>query len=365
MDKRVPSLYAVLFFLPLLVCAQQPPSPAPSAPPAPALAPRPAGPAAPASGEGRIHLDVVVTDKSGKPVSGLAPEDFALKDNNLPAKILSFHAIDPAAQPASHPAEVILLIDGVNQGFQTVALARQQIAKFLRENGGRLAQPVSVFVLSSDGVKVLLQPSMDGNALAAELDQSESQLRVLGRSAGIYGAFERYELSIRTMDMIAGNEVKRPGRKLLIWAGPGWPLLDRPGIEVSSQGQKQMFNQVVGLSTTLREARMTVYSVSLGVPGLGTYLYQDFLKGVKTPEKVNPANLALKVLAIQTGGRALPPDNDLAGQIEVCVQDAGAFYTISFDPPPADKPNEYHDLKVEIDKPGLTAHTDTGYYNQP
>jgi VWFA-related protein len=167
------------------------------------------------------------------------------------------------------------------------------------------------------------------------------------------------------MDMIAGNEVKRPGRKLLIWAGPGWPLLDGPRVEVSSQGQKQMFNQVVGLSTTLREARMTVYSVSLGVPGLGTYLYQDFLKGVKTPEKVNPANLALKVLAIQTGGRALPPDNDLAGQIEVCVQDAGAFYTISFDPPPADKPNEYHDLKVEIDKPGLTAHTDTGYYNQP
>jgi len=73
----------------------------------------------------------------------------------------------------------------------------------------------------------------------------------------------------------------------------------------------------------------------------------------------------LKVLAIQTGGRALPPDNDLAGQISACVQDAGAFYTVSFNPPLADKPNEYHDLKVEVDKPGLTAHTDTGYYNQP
>jgi len=365
MNKRVRALYAVLYFIPILIFAQQSPAPESPANQAPALAPRPANSPAPAPAEGRIHLDVVVTDRSGKPVAGLAPEDFTLKDNSLPAKILSFRAIDPAAQPTSHPSEAILLIDAVNQGFQTVALARQEIAKFLRENGGHLAQPVSIFVLNSDGVKVLLQPSMDGNALASQLDQSESKLRVIGRSAGINGAFERYELSIRTMDTIARNEVKRPGRKLLIWAGSGWPLLERPGIQISSQAQQQMFSEVVDLSTTLREARMTLYSVSLGEPQLGTYLFEGYLKGVKTSEKVNPANLALKVLAIQTGGRALPPDNDLAGQISACVQDAGAFYTVSFNPPPADKPNEYHDLKVEVDKPGLTAHTDTGYYNQP
>jgi VWFA-related protein len=365
MNKRLRALYAVLFLLPMLGRAQQSPAPEPQAAQAPALAPRPANQPAPAPGEGRFHIDIVVTDKAGRSVAGLTPENFTLKDNNLPAKILSFRAFDPTAQPASHPAEVILLIDAVNQGFQTVALARQGIANFLRENGGHLSAPVSIFVLSSDGVKVLLQPSMDGNALASQLDQSESKLRVIGRSAGVNGAFERYELSVRTIDMIARNEVNRPGRKLLIWAGPGWPLLEQPGIQIPSQAQQQMFKEVVGLTTALREARMFVYSVSLGEPQLGTYLYEAYLKGVKTAEKVNPANLALKVLAIQTGGRALPPDNDLASQIGVCVQDAGAFYTLTFNPPPVDKPNEYHDLKVEIDKPGLTAHTDTGYYNQP
>jgi VWFA-related protein len=355
----------VFIFLPALAFAQQAPTPQSTVPQPPALAPRSVSPPASASAEGRIHLDVVVTDRSGKPASGLALQDFTLKDNNQPAKILSFRAIDPAARPGSHPAEVILLIDGVNEGFQIAARARQDISRFLRENGGHLAQPVSIFVLNSDGVKVLLQPSMDGNALATELDQSDSKLRVIGRSAGINGAFERYDLSIRTMGLIAKNEVKRPGRKLLIWAGPGWPLLDRPGIEISTQAQQQMFHEVVDLSTTLREAQMTLYSVSLGEPELGTYLYEGYLKGVKTADRVNPANLALKVLAIQTGGRVVPPDNDLTGQIDICVQDAGAFYTISFDPPPSDKPNEYHDLKVEIDKPGLTARTDTGYYNQP
>jgi VWFA-related protein len=365
MSKRVHPGYAAFLFLPVFAFTRQSPAPQQPAPPALALAPRPDNAPVPARAEGRIQLDVTVTDWSGKPVAGLGPEDFTLKDNNLPAKILSFQAFDPAAQPAGHPTEAILLIDVVNQGFQTVARARQDIARFLRENSGHLAQPVSVFVLNSDGVKVLLQPSMDGNELAAELDHSESKLRVIGRSAGMSGAFERYDLSIRTMDTIARNEVKRPGRKLLIWAGPGWPLLERPGIEISSHAQQEMFNEVVDLSTTLRQARMTVYSVSLGEMELGTYLYESYLKGVRTPDKVNPANLALKVLAVQTGGRAVPPNNDLVGQIESCVQDAGAFYTISFNPPTADKPNEYHDLKVEIDKPGLTARTETGYYNQP
>jgi len=362
--------FIALVFLPVLAFTQQtaPPqapateAPAPQAPP---LNPRPAYTPAPAPQEGRIHLDVVVTDKSGKPVSGLELKDFALKDNSLPAKILSFHATGAALEKDSHPAELVILLDAVNLGFQTVARMREQIADFLRQNGGHLAQPVSIFVFTNDGIKVLLQPSMDGNTLAAQLDKTDAGLRVIGRSAGANGAIERYELSLKWLTAVARSEAKRPGRKLLIWAGPGWPLLDRPGIETSSKGAKQLFEGIVDLSTTLREANMTLYSVNLGMPGLGTFLYQDFVKGVRTAEKAVPSDLNLKVIATQTGGLVIPPDNDLASQIAKCAQDASAFYTLSFDPPPADKANEYHDLKVEIDQPGLTARTSTGYYNQP
>ena len=41
------------------------------------------------------------------------------------------------------------------------------------------------------------------------------------------------------------------------------------------------------------------------------------------------------------------------------------FYTLSFDPPYAAQPDEYHDLKVQIEAPGLSARTTTGYYDQP
>ena len=86
---------------------------------------------------------------------------------------------------------------------------------------------------------------------------------------------------------------------------------------------------------------------------------------MKTAGNANSADLTLKVLVVQSGGRILGPDNDLAGEIRDAAQDGSAFYTISFDPPRAKSPNEYHDLKLKIDKPKLTARTSTGYYNQP
>jgi VWFA-related protein len=362
----------VLFLaLPVLAWPQQadvPEKPAtqPDAQPAPQVPPLTLRPAVePTAAKGRINLDVVVTDKSGKPVSGLELKDFTLLDDKQPAKILSFRSFGGTAPSGGPPVEITLLLDTVNLGFGAVARTRLDIGRFLRQNGGHLAHPVSIFGFSDGGVKVLSQPSMDGTALAAQLDQSEASLRALRRSEGVYGAIERFQLSIRSLMAIAQSESKWPGRKLLIWVGPGWPMFDSPNIDTSSKDQQQLFASIVQLSTTLRESHISLYSVSMGDPGVGTYLYKDFLKGVPTAEKANPSNLSLKVLAIQSGGRVLNPDNDLTAQIDSCVQDAGAFYTLSFDPPRADKPDEYHDLKIVVSQSGLTARTNAGYYNQP
>jgi hypothetical protein len=77
-------------------------------------------------------------------------------------------------------------------------------------------------------------------------------------------------------------------------------------------------------------------------------------------------NLDRKVLAVQSGGRVIETGRlDIEKEIEKCVQEAGPFYRISFDPFSAEHMNEYHDLKVEVDEPGLNVRTKTGYYDQP
>jgi VWFA-related protein len=348
----------LLLCLPAFASAQQPASPAG----APAHT-EPASSPAPRNGEGRIQLDVVVTDKPGKPVSGLELKDFTLLDDGQPRKILSFHAAGGEVQGAP-PVEVILLIDTINLTFEQVAEVRQAMARFLLRNGGYLAQPASLIVVSDQGVSFQPEPSLDGNAMAAAVNQLNSGLRTHD-STSESDEVDRHVLSINMLTTIVKREAAKPGRKLLIWAGRGWPTLDSSQMDLSRKEQQREFQSIVDLSTWLREARIALYSISAGAPGTSGFFYEGYLKGVKSAGKAGPPNLGLEVLAIQSGGRVLGPDNDLEAQIEDCVQDAGAFYTLSFDPPNADKPNEYHDLTVQSGRPGLKARTSTGYYNQP
>src|ERR1700722_14996742 len=73
----------------------------------------------------QITLDVVVTDKSGKPVPGLQQQDFTLLDNKQPQKILVFGAVQSGA--SDPPVEVVLVVDEVNTTFTNVSFERAQI----------------------------------------------------------------------------------------------------------------------------------------------------------------------------------------------------------------------------------------------
>ncbi|MDE3187873.1 MAG: VWA domain-containing protein, partial [Acidobacteriota bacterium] len=181
---------------------------------------------------------------------------------------------------------------------------------------------------------------------------------------------ERLQLSLKQLGTIAVNEGRKPGRKQLIWIGPGWPMLESAANDYySERDQRLYFRSIVDLSTWLREARMTLYSVQPADMNADTprrdFVYQTYLKGVRSAREADTGNLALKVLVTQTGGLILGPDNDLAGQLNRCVADANAFYTISFDPPKAAYADEYQALKLTVNRPGLTVRTNASYYNQP
>jgi hypothetical protein len=91
----------------------------------------------------------------------------------------------------------------------------------------------------------------------------------------------------------------------------------------------------------------------------------DYLQGVDSVQNASLMNVHRKVLAVQSGGRVMGRTFYLLGEIESCVREAGVFYRLSFDPPRADRPDEYHELNVQIGRPGLKARTNTGYYDQP
>jgi VWFA-related protein len=316
----------------------------------------------------RVWLDVVVTDKAGNPVSGLQQQDFTLLDDKQPRSITSFQAT-PGADGAAEPLQAIFLVDAVNTGYQSVQYEESELKKFLRRDGGQLVLPTSLVLLTDTATKVQPVSTRDGNSLVSSLDSAPTGLRAVNRSQGFYGAVERVQISLGTLAGLASYEATQPGRKLLVWLSPGWPLLSGPGIQVSSKDQDTLFRTAVDFSRHLREARITLYSVDpLGTGDAGgfqTFYYESFLKGVPSSRKMESGNLALQVLATQSGGRVLNSSNDVAKLIASCIVDAKAYYTLSFDAPPADHPDEYHALEVKIDKPKLLGRTRTGYYAQP
>jgi VWFA-related protein len=315
----------------------------------------------PANGE--IYLDVVVTAKSGPPVAGLQQQDFTLLDNKAPQAITSFQALGGSRAPI----EVLLVIDAVNTNYENLGYEREQIGKFLRADGGRLAFPTTLVVFTDTGTQIQEEFTSDGNALSSTLETYMVGLRNIRGSSGIYGAEERFQLSIAALEKLAAREAGRPGRKIILWVSPGWPFLSGPRVELDSKQQKQLFTNIVVLSTQLRQARATLYSIDpLGVADIGgrTFYYEEFLKGVSKASQVQAGDLALEVLAMQSGGQVLKSGNDIAVQLQKCVADTEAYYEISFVPPLADQRDNYHKLEIRVAKPGLMARTRQGYYTQ-
>lgn len=118
-----------------------------------------------------VLVDVVVTDKQGKPVLGLKPADFALEENGKEQKISTFVTPEQNQPPAPGPALppgiysnrsqyrspggpiTVLLLDATNTQFKDQAYARRQMLRFVREQY-KPGQRMAVFTLT-DSLHVL------------------------------------------------------------------------------------------------------------------------------------------------------------------------------------------------------------------
>jgi VWFA-related protein len=310
--------------------------------------------------DGRIHLDVVVTDASGKPVPGLQSSDFTIFDEGTVRQIATFAAFDGMAAKPDPPTQMIIVIDSVNNGFVEMGYARQGLESFLRENGGKLAQPTTIARLLPSGMQMLSEPTVDGNELASVVGELSATVRPRGLDA--------LQVSLNALVTIARKEAGVPGRKLLVWLGPGWPTPVPPQsalTEVDLRNQRTYYAVAIQIAKLLHEGRLVLY----GGYSAGDFYMRDFLKPVKKVSDVDARILRLNVLAIKSGGKGELPETNrdrvVMEALEHVAAEANSFYELSFDAPMAQIAEEFHQLRVTLDRPGLSARTITGYYEQP
>jgi VWFA-related protein len=339
--------------------------------------------------EGLIHLDVVVTNQAGKPVPGMDRGDFTLLDNGQSEKIVSFHAFGGINAQPNPPAALILLIDTRNVPKETASDVRRGVEKFLRRNS--LSEPVTIYSLEGTGFWLEAGPSLDGNALAAAVEHGD-KLTLLHPPPLFFQVGEsptnvRKNLldrpylrqpsvsALKGIGYILAAERQEPGRKLLLWVGPGVIESGAYPEPTDPADRQDIFDKIYWFTTLPREARVTLYTFSVGDnnPGVSKQPgywglrdpWEKFLNGVKSVDQATTMDLYKKVLAVESGGRAPLSEDDLEKQMDDCLQEASTFYTLTFDPPLALHGAEYHDVKIELRTPSLTARTMTGYYDEP
>jgi len=148
-----------------------------------------------------VLVPVVVTDKDGKPITGLKKEDFRLLENGKDQLISSIDEIIPIAAPVNNPPIpnkpnvasnelaianrapqrlVIVALDMVNTPFLDQSRSRQQVIAFLSKalEPDSLYQVVSV---ENDGLKVLHDYTQSSADLIATVQKLHSRFTASDR----------------------------------------------------------------------------------------------------------------------------------------------------------------------------------------
>jgi VWFA-related protein len=135
----------------------------------PRMGPAQETPPAPPTFPGDVELvtvDVVVTDKTGRPVRGLTVEDFTVEEEGLPQKVTSFEAVELPSAPSSAPPPrprvstnlvprqhasrtFLILFDDLHLRPEDAPQAKGAVATFLKK-GVREGDYVGLLATSGD-----------------------------------------------------------------------------------------------------------------------------------------------------------------------------------------------------------------------
>jgi VWFA-related protein len=340
-----------------------------------------------------IILNVLAVDDFKLPVTGLKPQDLVLMDNGRPQELATFREVK--GDQGIAPPHIFLILDAVNSTGRSIADDEKEIGKYLELNQGRLTYPTSVATFTYAGIKAS-RTSLDGSSL---IEDSKSLFKDLhpytcksssddtARPLPLTGhgdrnislsiqkiddgncMNEKFTLSVRALSDFAAAQLNVLGRVIVIWIGPGWPLLTGPEFQPDTAEIKaNFFDHIVQLSRTLREAQVTVDAVDspemFRKPELQSLHAKPFAEGPLTETQATASDLALQAIAIQSGGR-VSEGKSIVAQIGRCVTDLQTYYALSFESPPSSKPDEYHSVHVEVNKSGVKAFTNTLYYGEP
>jgi VWFA-related protein len=356
-----------------------------------------------------VQVDAVVTDKNGKLVTDLKPEEVEIYEDGREQKItnFSFNLSDapsasrdskPAAVPKNAPPvppsrlktedirrTIALVVDDLGLSFESTYYVRRALKKFIDEQ----MQPgdLVAIVRTGGGMGALQQFTTDKRQLHAAIERVKFYLS--GRSGiGAFAPIQPPTPGERGAEIDAANEELDQFREDVFAVGtlgavnyvvqglrelPGRKsvLLISDGLRIYSRDDPtRNYRTLQRLQRLIDEAgRASVVIYTMNATGLQTLgiTAADDVSG-RDMEQLHDAlsrrrNAAfetqegLDVLARETGGIAIKNSNDLSSGIRRVLEDQRGYYLIGYRPDQStfDTRNgrrKFHRLSLKIKRPG-------------
>lgn len=162
-----------------------------------------------------VRIPVLVTDKQGKPVSGLHADDFKILDNGRRAPIAAFLALSPPSSAAAH--FTVFLLDDRHLNIEQMNSAQQHVITAL---------PAA---LDSNGYVAIVSGTGSANSGFSrdpiQLRQTLVSIHATPFAAQGTGA-HNFDLigTYSSLADFASRMSKLPGRRLLVFLSPGFSV---------------------------------------------------------------------------------------------------------------------------------------------
>ncbi|HKW02138.1 MAG TPA: VWA domain-containing protein [Vicinamibacterales bacterium] len=350
-----------------------------------------------------VELDVVVTDKSDRPVTDLTKNDFEISENQRLQTVADFQFVSipavrrvvpdlavfaPSVDVVSNARaplgrQWVLVLDDLHIIEQHLKQTRQVVQEFL-ESLPADDQVAIVFVGRSD----LSQDfTSDLGAQLRTVDRIKSALGfahdaantppigadVLADAGSALGPIEprerhRYDAStIEVLRNISAALIRSSyPRKALVYVSEGFTVkledTTSSGYLDFSRSAYDARDTFETLRNTFEEARragVPVYPIDpRGIPDCtsvrGECRYPPW-------ENINAQFNNMRTLAENTGGLAFVNRPNLTDAVRELVADNSCYYLLGYYPQPFERDGKFHDVSVRVTRPGLRVRARSGY----
>jgi VWFA-related protein len=331
-----------------------------------------------------VILDVTVLDKQGNPVENLDRSDFTLYEAGVPQVLSSFDApathrtakvTDPSAVQSMNDVQrlmptagiTLMVLDEMNSDFMDMAYARNSLRKYIESQPTMLIQPTALMVATDASFIQVQDYTLSRQQLLDALNHHKPIYPFQRMRMGNSGEGKVISLAqtVASLQQIAQASSGHKGRKNIVWVGNGFTTID---LRNEPDHQVQLVTGLVERTVNLlRDAHVTLYTINPTMASNGAGVI-DEVQDPLTAEAHNARDpfdgtIAFNTLAPETGGRAFSLGNDIDQEIAASLRECNSYYTISYVPLETSVANQnYRQLTVKVDRPGLMARSMQGFY---